>query len=69
MADINLQKIHDDLVAIAYEAGAMIMAANPNSISTDTKLNCKTTTALSFTDQTMRRHGLTFIFPPQLSIS
>lgn len=43
MADINLQKIHDDLVAIAYEAGAMIMAANPNSISTGTKLNCKTT--------------------------
>lgn len=44
MADINLKKIHDDLVAIAYEAGAMIMAANPNSISTGTKLNCKTTT-------------------------
>lgn len=43
MADINLQKIHDDLVAIAYEAGSMIMAANPNSISTGTKLNCKAT--------------------------
>lgn len=43
MAEINLKKIHDDLVAIAYEAGAMIMAANPNSISTGTKLNCKTT--------------------------
>lgn len=42
MADINLQKIHDDLVAIAYEAGAMITAANPNSVSTGTKLNCKT---------------------------
>lgn len=42
MSDINLQKIHDDLVAIAYEAGAMITAADPNSVSTGTKLNCKT---------------------------
>lgn len=41
MADINLQEIHDDLKVIAFEAAAIIMAANPNSISTGTKLNCK----------------------------
>ncbi|KAK1836933.1 inositol monophosphatase [Podospora conica] len=35
----DLQKIHDDLVALAFEAGAMILAANPSSILTDTKLN------------------------------
>lgn len=40
MADINLQEIHDELISVAYEAGVMIMAANPGSIDTDTKLNC-----------------------------
>jgi hypothetical protein len=43
--DINLRKIHDDLVTIAFEAGAMITAANPNSVSIGTKLNCKATHA------------------------
>ncbi|KAK3324694.1 hypothetical protein B0T19DRAFT_236648 [Cercophora scortea] len=37
---INLQEIHDTLVAIAFEAGRMIMAANPSDISTGTKMNC-----------------------------
>ena len=40
MADINLQEIHDNLLAIAFEAGRMILGANVNSISTGTKLNC-----------------------------
>ena len=41
MAEINLQEIHDNLLAIAFEAGRMILAANVNSISTGTKLNCE----------------------------
>ncbi|KAM7220932.1 hypothetical protein V8F06_003656 [Rhypophila decipiens] len=36
---INLQDIHDTLVSVAFEAGKMIMAANPNDISQDTKMN------------------------------
>ena len=40
MADLNLQEIHDELISIAYEAGAIMLAANPGSIDTDTKLNC-----------------------------
>jgi myo-inositol-1(or 4)-monophosphatase len=39
MANINLQEVHDHLVSVAFEAGKMIMAANPSDISTDTKLN------------------------------
>lgn len=69
MAEINLQKIHDDLVAIAYEAGAMITAANPNSISTGTKLNCKTThttTAHFSPDASMKEPRLTSLLPPPL---
>ena len=41
MADLNLQEIHDTMIAVAYEAGRMIMEANPTDISTGTKLNCK----------------------------
>lgn len=41
MPDLNLQEIHDSLVTIAFEAGQMILGANVNSISTDTKLNCQ----------------------------
>ena len=41
MADLNLQEIHDTMVAVAHEAGRMIMAANPTDINTGTKLNCK----------------------------
>lgn len=40
MADINLQAVHDELVLVAYEAGRMIMSANPADIGTGTKLNC-----------------------------
>lgn len=46
MSDINLQEVHDNLVAIAFEAGRMMLAANVNSISTDTKLNCQSFPAL-----------------------
>lgn len=41
MSDINLQEIQDNLVAIAFEAGRMILGANVNKISRDTKLNCQ----------------------------
>lgn len=40
MTDIDLQAVHDELVSVAYEAGAMILAANPAELDTDTKLNC-----------------------------
>jgi myo-inositol-1(or 4)-monophosphatase len=53
MADINLQQIHDLLVSIAFEAGKMIMAANPSSISTDTKLN--SADIVTETDQAVER--------------
>lgn len=41
MADIDLQKVHDTLVSIAFEAGRMILAADPNNIPKGTKKNCK----------------------------
>jgi hypothetical protein len=36
---VDLQAVHDTLVSVAFEAGRMILAANPSSSSTDTKLN------------------------------
>ncbi|KZZ91170.1 myo-inositol-1-monophosphatase [Moelleriella libera RCEF 2490] len=39
MADLNLQAVHDEMVAVAYEAGRMILAANPADLDTGTKLN------------------------------
>ncbi|VUC22010.1 unnamed protein product [Clonostachys rosea] len=39
MADLNLQAIHDELIQVAYEAGKMMLAANPANIDTGTKLN------------------------------
>jgi len=39
MASVDLQAVHDTLVSVAFEAGRMIMSANPSSISTDTKMN------------------------------
>lgn len=36
----NLKQIHDDLVALALEAGQMILAADPSSIPIDSKMNC-----------------------------
>lgn len=40
MSDINLQEIHDTLVEVAFEAGRMILAANPNNIDKGSKMNC-----------------------------
>lgn len=40
MPDINLQEIHDTLVEVAFEAGRMILAANPNNIDKGSKMNC-----------------------------
>jgi len=39
MADINLTQVRDDLVALAFEAGRMILSANPSAASADTKIN------------------------------
>ncbi|KAK5998216.1 Inositol monophosphatase 2 [Cladobotryum mycophilum] len=39
MAEVNLQAVHDEMVLVAYEAGRMILSANPADIGTDTKLN------------------------------
>ncbi|KAL2190131.1 inositol monophosphatase [Thermothelomyces heterothallicus CBS 203.75] len=39
MAEVDLQAVHDTLVSVAFEAGRMILAANPSTGSTDTKLN------------------------------
>lgn len=39
MVEVDLQAIHDELVAIAYEAGKMILAANPADISMGSKIN------------------------------
>ncbi|CAK7235209.1 hypothetical protein SBRCBS47491_009214 [Sporothrix bragantina] len=39
MADIDLQAVHDTLVSIAFEAGRMILAADPNNIPQGTKKN------------------------------
>lgn len=39
MADVDLQQVHDTLVSVAFEAGRMILAANPSSIPPDTKMN------------------------------
>lgn len=41
MADLNLQEIQDTLIAVAHEAGRMMLAANPTDIDKGTKLNCK----------------------------
>lgn len=41
MADLDLQAIHDEMVSVAYDAGAMMLAANPGDIDTGTKLNCE----------------------------
>ncbi|KAI0158474.1 inositol monophosphatase [Pestalotiopsis sp. NC0098] len=38
-ADLDLQDIHDTLVSIAFDAGRMILTANPSDIDQGTKLN------------------------------
>ncbi|KAK3687296.1 hypothetical protein B0T22DRAFT_124870 [Podospora appendiculata] len=50
---INLQEIHDTLVAIAFEAGRMILAADPSDISTGTKMN--SADIVTETDQAVER--------------
>jgi len=40
MSDLNLKEIHDLLVDLAFQAGKMIMSANPSDIDQGTKLNC-----------------------------
>jgi myo-inositol-1(or 4)-monophosphatase len=47
MAELDLQAVHDELVSVAYEAGAMILEANPAELDTDTKLNCKSVLSLT----------------------
>lgn len=60
MADIDLQDVHDTLLAIAFEAARMIMSANPNDISQDTKLNCmKVHSARPQARSSCRRRDLT----------
>ncbi|KLU85938.1 inositol monophosphatase 2 [Magnaporthiopsis poae ATCC 64411] len=39
MSALNLQQIHDTLVAIAFEAGRMVREAKPESKTADTKMN------------------------------
>lgn len=40
MADINLQEVHDVLIAIAREAGQMMLSAHPSVQRTNEKKNC-----------------------------
>ncbi|KAG6003679.1 hypothetical protein E4U43_000891 [Claviceps pusilla] len=37
--DLDLEAVRDEMVAVAYEAGRMILAANPADLDTGTKLN------------------------------
>ncbi|KAK1771653.1 inositol monophosphatase 2 [Phialemonium atrogriseum] len=53
MAEVNLQEIHDTLLSIAFEAGRMILGANPNDVSTGTKLN--SVDIVTETDQAVER--------------
>lgn len=39
MSDLNLEQVRDTMVAVAHEAGRMILAANPADIPQGTKLN------------------------------
>ncbi|KAK7748626.1 hypothetical protein SLS53_000647 [Cytospora paraplurivora] len=57
MSNINLQEIQDNLVAIAFEAGRMILGANVNKISRDTKLN--SVDIVTETDQAVEKHVTT----------
>lgn len=40
MASVDLEAVRDVLVSVAYEAGKMMLAANPAELDKDTKLNC-----------------------------
>ncbi|KAK0388659.1 hypothetical protein NLU13_4902 [Sarocladium strictum] len=39
MADLDLEAVRDLMISVAYEAGAMMLAANPADIDQGTKLN------------------------------
>ncbi|CCE31459.1 hypothetical protein E4U09_004694 [Claviceps aff. purpurea] len=39
MTNLDLEAVRDEMVAVAYEAGRMILAANPADLDTGTKLN------------------------------
>ncbi|KAG6044662.1 hypothetical protein E4U39_003109 [Claviceps sp. Clav50 group G5] len=39
MTELDLEAVRDEMVAMAYEAGRMILAANPADLDTGTKLN------------------------------
>ncbi|KAG5923872.1 hypothetical protein E4U61_002335 [Claviceps capensis] len=39
MTNLDLEAVRDEMVALAYEAGRMILAANPADLDTGTKLN------------------------------
>lgn len=41
MSSLDLQKVHDDLIKVAKQAGEMIMSANPSVLQADDKKNCK----------------------------
>lgn len=66
MADIDLQDVHDTLVAIAYEAGQMILNANPSDIDQGTKLNCKLDEAVSCLRCRCPTTTPPFIAPPSI---
>ncbi|KAK3939801.1 hypothetical protein QBC46DRAFT_387007 [Diplogelasinospora grovesii] len=53
MDGAELQKIHDTLVSVAFEAGRMILAANPSDIAQGSKLN--STDIVTETDQAVER--------------
>lgn len=58
MADLNLEEIRDTLVTVAYEAGRMILSANPTDIATDTKLNCQLLISHRFHGDCYRTRGI-----------
>lgn len=41
MGEPNLHEVHDFLVNLAKEAGEMIVAANPSTMTADSKKNCR----------------------------
>ncbi len=62
MAEVNLQDIHDTLLLVAFEAGRMIMAANPNEGDQATKLNCEIPLSL-IAHQSHRPLGASYLPP------
>ncbi|CAK7264481.1 hypothetical protein SEPCBS119000_001009 [Sporothrix epigloea] len=53
MSELDLQAVHDTLVSIAFEAGGMILAADPNNIPQGTKKN--TVDLVTEADQAVER--------------